>query len=91
MAIVRAGGAETVRLAQEHPAIVGKLTTRDSALDSKQVSVLWRMLELRGAVHAGETSEEDAQRQLVSETLTSFLRPADDGATTLPVPRPTGS
>ena len=75
VAIVKSAGARAVTMAQQHPALVGKATTRTSALDPKQMSMIWRMLQLRKAVHQGSATVEDAQRQLVSETLPSFLTP----------------
>ena len=76
VAIVKAGGDDMVRMAKEHPSLVGKLTTRSSALDPTQMAMVWTMCSLRRDVHCGKITSEDAQRQLVQSTLMSFVKPA---------------
>jgi len=74
--IVRAGGPEMIKMAQQHPSLVGKITTRSSALDAKQMTMVWLMVQLRCSVADGAMSAEDAQRDLVAKTLPHFF----DGA-----------
>lgn len=73
--LVRDAGGDMVRMATQHPSLVGKVTTRTSAIDARQMQMVWTMLELRRQAHSGEMSDDDAQRALVAQTLTSFLTP----------------